>query len=143
MEELGVLDLKTAEILTELIQILPSLTFRPVLEQRRVASGVASRHPLGIILYGDSSLTGQVSSTLSQAGVYLQEPPNFDTSCVYYNPHVLSWEDEEASPTFLNHLTDNTPDFETEIAAILDESGAARLLNGLRQDRRIRTQLLP
>jgi hypothetical protein len=90
IEELGVLDVKTAKILTELIQILPSLTFQPVRDQRGVASREANRHPLGIILYSDLSLTDQVDSILFQAGVYLQEPPNFDTSYAYYNPHILS-----------------------------------------------------
>lgn len=143
MEELGVLDTKTAKILTELLQIIPSLMFEPFMDQIGASSKEANRHGLGIIVYGDSFSIDQVDSTLSQAGVYLQEPPSFNNSCAYCNPHVLSWEDEEASPTFLSHLTDNTLDFEKEIAAIFDESGAARLFNGLRQDRRIRTQLLP
>lgn len=142
-EELGVLDTRTAKILTELLQIIPSLMFEPFLDQIRSPSKEANRHRLGIIVYGESFLIDQVDSTLSRAGVYLQEPPSFDTSCTYCNPHVLSWEDEEASPTFLSHLTDNTLDFEKEIIAIFDESGATRLSNGLRQDGRIQTQLLP
>jgi hypothetical protein len=144
-DEIGVLDLKTAKSLTALIAIDQTTTFEPYLnwmEGHNWKPEDSTFFPININIYGNSVKLNEISSTLSMAGLYLQEPPSFNRNFAYCNPHVLSWS-SGSTPMFLEAANGGTPDFSAEIDMILNESATVDVPANLTQPPSISTLLLP
>jgi hypothetical protein len=144
-EEIGILDLKTANSLTALMAIDKTTTFEPYLnwmEGHDWKPQAFRFFPININIYGNSAKLNEISSTLSTACLYLQEPLSFNRNFAYRNPHVLSWS-LESTPTFLEAANDGTPDLSGEIDTILNESATVNVPASLTQPPSISTMLLP
>ncbi|MCJ1230294.1 hypothetical protein MMC12_006966 [Toensbergia leucococca] len=139
-EEFGVLDIKTSDALTALRTAIPSIRLELVLDQDQVKMG-ASILSLQINVYGHEVLMDNVGSTLSKASMFLQEPAHLDPKSIYRNPHVLSWEDEVATPRFRRSYHPSSFDFTKEIDVLFGCSDVVTPPYGLSQDRRVRTIL--
>ena len=82
-----------------------------------------------------------VSSILSDAEIFLQEPEQLDPFTTYRNPHVLSWEVEDVTPRFRRMLPSVEAEFENAVEGILDESEALPSHTDFLQDHRITSVL--
>lgn len=137
-QEFGVLDSKIARVLKSLISESPSLQFDVFLDQEQVQrSRETSILPLSITVYGPAASLEKVAFALSNEKIFLQEPTQFHSSSIYYNPHFLSWDDEERTPQLRRPLKD----VEAEVQEILNPSRTVTVPPWLRQDGRIRTTL--
>jgi hypothetical protein len=144
-EEVGVLDIKTANALTALVTVDQTVTFEPYFhwkEGRDLKPQVSKFCPVNINIYGDSTKLDEVGFTLSTACLYLQEPPSFNCDFVYRNPHVLSWP-SESTPNFLEHQNNTTLDLPNEIDSILNDSAPVNVATTLTQSPNISTALKP
>jgi hypothetical protein len=143
-EEVGILDTNTANTLMALVSLDQSITFEPYLhwKESQDLKPQAKCFPANIIVYGNAEKISEVGTALSNARLYLQEPPSFNREFVYRNPHVLSWSTEN-TPKFLADSTENVLDFSREINLILNESTAVKVPSNLAQSARINTILLP
>ncbi|KAL2041206.1 hypothetical protein N7G274_006151 [Stereocaulon virgatum] len=147
-EEIGILDTKTAAQLKRLKEIDTSVRFNTYLDheeeqmscgpQRKQSSSIS---PLQINLLGSEQYLNEVGSTLSAAGMYLQEPIFLDGEIPYKNTHFLTWDDMSTTPLLLT--TDSPPnmDFATEIEGILHTSNDVIESEEFAQDARIGTAL--
>lgn len=146
-EEIGVLDSKTAAILKSLQELGPTIIIELFLshEQGQDTAGVpvkesASVRLLQIQIYGPEEYSNEVGSTLSSAGMYLQEPVSLGPGVVYRNPHFLSWDDDLETPLFNAARNDPNAAFAAQIEAIMNSSNPG-LPCHVDQDPRISTTL--
>jgi hypothetical protein len=143
-EEVGILNTNTANTLMALVSLDESITFEPYLhwKESQDLKPQAKCFPANIIVYGNSGKISEVGTALSNAHLYLQEPPSFNHEYVYRNPHVLSWS-AESTPKFLADSTENALDFSKEINFILNKSAPVDVPSDLTQSAQISTILLP
>ncbi len=144
-DELGVLDTKTANSLTTVMAVDPTITFEPYFhwkEARDLKPQSSKFCPVNISIYGDAAKLEEVGFALSMACLYLQEPPSFNRDFVYRNPHVLSWPSEN-TPTFLEDQNNTTLDISNDIDLILNESAPVNVSTTLTQSSSISTTLRP
>ena len=144
-EEIGVLDLKTARMLTTLIKDDPRLSVEAFVDQDRLQQGSPEEKsirmlPLCMNVYGPSECSDRVALILSEARVFLQEPICMNTASTYHNPHFLHF-DDSATPRFLDLSISIPRDFAAEVDAILEHSDISSLPTEVEQDQRIRTKL--
>lgn len=144
-EECGVLDSRTACVLTLLVKETPSLKFEAFVDPdqlqgswRRTKPGAIL--PLCINVYGSMSSMDKVASALSEEGVFLQEPIHVNPTSTYHNPHFLSWDDDFGTPQLRQCLTP-LGDIEAGLQEILDPSNTVKVSEWPRQDGRILTTL--
>lgn len=144
-EECGILDSKTAGVLTTLLRENSGLYFEAFLDRdQRIDSG-RTRQPLPVLpltinIYGPAASLDSVSSILSEAKVFLQEPTNLHPSSSYRNPHYLSWDEDVETPQF-QPLSLLTAIDVAEIYEILDQPNLVQVSHELHQDSRIKTVL--
>lgn len=148
LEEIGVLDDKTAGILRSLKDIAPNITVELFLDREedqdhcdRQGKKAASVHPLQIQIYGPDEYYNEVGSALSSAGMYLQEPVFLDRGVVYRNPHFLSWDNTSETPLLDTARLEPKAEFATRIEAIMDSFGPVLEGSDVKQDARIFTTL--
>ena len=144
-DELGVLDMKTANAMRTVIAVDPTITFEPYFywkDERGLKPQPSKIFSVNINIYGDVAKLEEVGSTLSTACLYLQEPPSFNCDFVYRNPHVLSWP-SESTPNFLEHQNNTTLDLSNEIDSILNDSAPVNVATTLTQSPNISTALKP
>ena len=147
-EEIGIVDTKTAAQLKRLKEIDASVRFDTYLghEKEQMNSGPqgkksSSISPLQINLLGSEQYLNEIGSTLSAAGMFLQEPSFLDGDIPYRNPHFLTWDDMSTTPLLLTtHIPPNV-EFATEIEEILDISNDVVESREFAQDARIGTPL--
>lgn len=144
-EEIGVLDLKTACVLTTLIKDNPLLEFEAFADKDQLRQTSPKKKaieilPLCINVYGSIADSDKVASTLSDIKVFLQEPIYVHPSSAYHNPHFLDF-DHTVTPRFLDFSFPSSLDFAAEVDAILVQSDAVRVSALIGQDRRIQTKL--
>lgn len=146
MKECGVLDIKTARVLTELMTHNLALDFeaysdleacsdqdqplRPIQERDKIFV-----LPLSINVYGPIESIEKVASLLSDMRVFLQEPSHWPPGTIYHNPHFLSWVDDLETP----HL--RASDVAAEVYEILRPSDGVKVSDWPRQDDRVQTTL--
>jgi hypothetical protein len=144
-EEVGVLDIKTADALTALMKVDRTFTFEPYFhwkEGRDLKLQAYKFCPVNINIYGDSTKLDEVGVALSTACHYLQEPLSPNRDFVYRNPHVLSWP-PDSTPTFLEHQNNTTSDLPNDIDLILNGSAPVNVPTALTQSSSISTTLKP
>lgn len=148
LEEIGVLDNKTAAALISLKDIAPAITFELFLDREedqdssgRQGKKAASIHPLQIQIYGPDEYYNNVGSALSNAGMYLQEPGFLDHGTGYRNPHFLSWDNNPETPLLNRARNDPKADFTAKIEAIMESFNPALQASPVKQDARIFTIL--
>lgn len=142
-EEVGVLDIKTANALTALMKIDQAVTFEPYFHRKetRDLKPQASKFSLvNINIYGNSTKFDEAGFALSAASLYLQEPPSFNRDFVYRNPHILSWP-SESTPTFLEHRNDAALNLANDIDSIINGSAPVHVPTALTQSSSITTTL--
>lgn len=144
-EECGILDSKTAGVLTTLLRKNSGLYFEAFLDpDKRIDSDRRRKPPpvlpLTINIYGPEASLDSVSSVLSEAKVFLQEPTNLHPSSSYHNPHYLSWDEDAETPQF-RQLSLSTAIGVAEIYEILDQPNLVQVSHELHQDSRIKTVL--
>ncbi len=148
LEEIGVLDNKTAAALETLKDIAPTITIELFLDReddqdscRWQEKKLASVRPLQIQIYGPDEYYNEVGSVLSSVGMYLQEPAFLGHSIKYRNPHFLSWDNNSETP--LLHTVNNDPQaaFLHKIEAIIDSVKPVLQPSDVEQDARIFTIL--
>lgn len=148
LEEIGVLDNKTAGVLRSLKNIAPTITFELFLDREedqgscdRQGKKEASVRPLQIQIHGPDEYYNEVGSALSSAGMYLQEPVFLDREVVHRNPHFLSWDNNLETPLLNTARNDPKANFATRIEAIMDSFGPILQAPNVKQDARIVTIL--
>lgn len=144
-EECGVLDSRTASVLTVLIKKNPSLEFEAFLDPEQLQDSLGRLKPVSILplcinIYGSTSSMEKVASVLSEKGVFLQEPIHVHPTSTYYNPHFLSWNADSKTPQLRQRLP-RLADIEAGVQEILDPSDTVRVSDWPRQDGRILTVL--
>ena len=144
-EEIGLLDLKTAGVLTTLLEDNPRLHFEAFIDEDRLQQTSLEKRstkifPLSIVIYGPTECSDTVASALSEAKVFLQEPIRMDPASTYHNPHFLHF-DDTVTPRFLCLSLAPSLDFAAEVDAILEHSDASSLPTLVGQDGRIQTKL--
>lgn len=142
-EEVGILDTNTANVLIALVSLDHSITFEPYVHWKggQDLKPQTKCFPTNIVVYGNTEKISEVGTALSNARLYLQEPPSFNREFTYLNPHVLSW--TESTPKFLADSTEHVLDFSKEINFILNESTPVNVPTNLAQSAQISTILLP
>jgi len=146
LEEHGVLDNKTSSVLTRLRALSTTIRLEPYVVQYEALfhhKEERDRNTVSIHMniYGPDCVIDKVGHTLSDAGMFLQEPDFLLPTFVYRNPHVLSWDDDIATPRF-RKIHSPTEEFFGKIDAILQASDEVTPLEDLQQDSRIHTVLL-
>ena len=144
-DELGVLDMKTANAMRTVIAVDPTITFEPYFywkDERGLKPQPSKIFSVNINIYGNVAKLEEVGSTLSTACLYLQEPPSFNRDFVYRNPHVLSWPLEK-TPIFLEDQDSIKIDISNDIDLILNESAPVNVPSTLTQYPSISTPLKP
>lgn len=144
-EECGILDSKSTRVLTILLKENSGLYFEAFLDPDKLVDFDRRRQPLPVLpltinIYGPATSLDSVSSVLSEAKVFLQEPTNLHPTFSYRNPHYLSW-DEDVETLQLRQLSVLTTIDVGEIYEILDQLYLAQNSSELRQDSRIKTIL--
>lgn len=146
LEEFGVLDCRTALILTTLIKDNPTLQFEafPDLDQSPQPTRkqeITSVLPLTINVYGPTASLDKVAFALSGENIFLQEPTHFHPTSTYHNPHFLSWEDDMMTPQLKRQCLPNSVNLAAEVETILEQSSIITFSTYTGQDYRIRTSL--
>lgn len=145
MEELGVLDIKTTNALRVLMTNNPFLDFEAFLDQESLGSSSQKRKtssiPITINVYGSATSSHEVTSSLLQANILLQEPFHTRPSSTYFNPQFLSWDDDMITPRLRKTQLLRSADFAEEVDAIFGQSSSVVLCGNIRQDNRITTPL--
>lgn len=144
-EECGILDSKSTRVLTTLLKENSGLYFEAFLDPDKLVNSDRRRQPLPVLpltinIYGPASSLDSVSSVLSEAKVFLQEPTNLHPTFSYRNPHYLSWDEDVETPQLRQLSLLSTIDV-GEIYEILDQPNSVQVSSGLRQDSRIKTIL--
>ena len=144
LEEIGVLDLKTASVLKPLIKDNPLLEFEVFadhdqLQRTRLGKKASKIIPLCIYIYGPITCSNYVASALSEARVFLQEPIYIRPASTYHNPHFLHF-DDIVTPRFL-FVSPHSLNFAAEIDAILEQSDVRDVPILVEQDSRVQTKL--
>ena len=147
-EEIGVVDTKTAAQLKRLKEIDASVRFDTYLghEEEQMNCGPQGKKsstisPLQINVLGSEQYLNEIGSTLSAAGMFLQEPSFIDGEIRYRNPHFLTWDDMSTTPLLLTTHGSPKMDFATDIEEILDTSYDVVESREFAQDARIGTTL--
>jgi hypothetical protein len=148
MQEIGVLDKKTASGMVSLKNTVSSMQFEiyttPGTKQVQSLDGTLGI-PLEILVFGRRSSLGQVGSLLSQSSLFLQEPMNRQLSVSYKNPHVFSWDEEEEDDANSSYLleppSESQINFTDKIYDVLNGPSAPQLSFHVTQDPRIRSIL--
>jgi len=144
LQEIGVLDKKTASGMVSLKSTVSSVQFEIYatqgMKQVQSLDGTLGI-PLEILVFGRRSSLGQVGSLLSQSSLFLQEPMNRQLSVPYRNPHVFSWDeddDDDASSSYLlEPSSESQTNFTNKIQAVLNDASVPRLSFQIEQDARI------
>ena len=144
--ECGVLDKRSANILTTLIKDDPALQFEalPDLDSSTLSSQrrkPMSILPLEINVYGPFASMDKVATALSEAKVFLQEPTRVHPSSAYSNPHFLSWDNRRDTPQLRQTCVLPLVDMRARVHEILHQSNDPIFLDLPRQDCRISTVL--
>ncbi|PMD59403.1 uncharacterized protein K444DRAFT_411279 [Hyaloscypha bicolor E] len=148
MQEIGVLDKKTASGMVSLKNTVSSMQFEiyttPGTKQVQSLDGTLGI-PLEILVFGRRSSLVQVGSLLSQSSLFLQEPMNRQLSVSYKNPHVFSWDEEEEDDANSSYLLEPSSEsqinFTDKIYDVLNGPSAPQLSFHVTQDPRIRSIL--
>lgn len=149
LEEMGVLDHRMAAVLERLKEVVPAVMFELFVGQEedqdscgRQRKKPVAVHPLHISIYGSDQYYHAVGSTLSDLGIFLQEPVNLDHGVLYRNPHFFSWDNDTTTPLLGRARIDPKADFALRIGAILDSTTDFILSPiDVKQDARISTML--
>lgn len=144
-EECGILDSRTARVLTILLRENSGLNFEAFLDPDKQLDSDRRRQPLPVLpltinIYGPTASLDSVSSVLSEAKVFLQEPTNLHPSYSYRNPHYLSWDEDVETPQFRPRFLSAAIDV-AKIYEILDQPNLVQVSHELHQDSRIKTVL--
>ena len=141
MEEVAVLDSGHAHVLNMLRAATTSLRLELLVSGDRANSpnkgGTRVNFTAEIIVYGNNIDMASVSSILSGARMFLQEPEQLDPSATYRNPHVLSWDDQDDTPRFRRILPSVEAEFENVVEGILAECEVLPSYTEFSQDARI------
>lgn len=148
-EEMGVLDHRMAAALEKLKDVVPTVMFELFIGDEedqgscgRLGKKPAAVHPLHITIYGSDQSYHEVGSTLSDIGMFLQEPVHLDHGVLYRNPHFFSWDDDTTTPLLGRARIDPKADFAVKVGAILDSTpNFIRPPCDVEQDARISTPL--
>ena len=147
-EEIGVLDVKTATALRQLRKVSGAIRFSLFLsgkgdERHQTVKKKlpTAMFPLDINIYGAPRNLNEVGETLSEAGLFLQEPVFLDPGVVYQNPHFLSWDEETTTPRIEKREVLSGNDFANIIEETMNCSNAILHPLIFSQDRRIMTPL--
>lgn len=145
MEEVAVLDKRRALDLNTLRGAAVSLRLELLVSRDRAVyahkSSTLNEFKAEINVYGNNNDMATVSSLLSDAGIYLQEPEQLAPAANYRNPHVLSWEDEDVTPRFQRALPSVEASFENAVERILCEPKEASSHPCFLQDSKISSVL--
>ena len=128
-----------------LLQDHPLLEFEAFTDQDQLRGPTFGKKPLKLLpicinVYGPTSSSDKVASTLSEVSVFLQEPLHVHPASRYHNPHFLDF-DNNVTPRFLDLNLPPTLDFTAEVDSILEYSGALDFSASLQQDQRIQSKL--
>ncbi|KAH8587441.1 SNF2 family N-terminal domain-containing protein [Bisporella sp. PMI_857] len=143
MQEIGVLDNKTASGMVSLKQTVSSVRFEIyAIQGAKEVDGPDGtlEIPLEILVFGWRSFLEQVGSLLSRSSLFLQEPINRQLSVPYRNPHVFSWNEEdetENSSYLLEPSFEGETNITDKIRAVLNDTSTPRLSFQIQQDARI------
>jgi hypothetical protein len=146
LEEHGVLDDKTSSVFTRLRALSTTIRLEPYVVQYEALFHHKEERdrnivPIHMNIHGPDNVVEEVGHTLSDAGMFLQEPEFLLPTSVYRNPHVLSWDDDVATPRF-RKIHPPSEEFFGKIDAILQTSDEVTPSEDLKQDSRIHTVLL-
>ena len=147
-EEVGVMDKKTATVLIVLKKVSETIRFNLCLG----LEGDLMRHnskekwpnntlPLEITIYGPVQNLKEVGDTLSDAGLFLQQPTFVDNNSIYRNPHFLSWDEETTTPLIARPGEASDIGFANSIEELMKCSNATLQPPPFLQDRRVVTPL--
>ncbi|KAA6406608.1 MAG: hypothetical protein FRX48_09540 [Lasallia pustulata] len=128
MEEVAILDTRHAQVLNTLRATASSLQLELLVSGDRAKrphnGATRNNFTAEINFYGNMTDIVSVSSILSEAGIFLQEPEQLDPSTIYRNSHILSWEVQDVTPCFRRMLPSVAAEFEKAVEGILDEPEA-------------------
>ncbi|SLM38846.1 Zinc finger, RING/FYVE/PHD-type [Lasallia pustulata] len=145
MEEVAILDTRHTHVLNTLRATASSLQLELLVSGDRAKrphnGATRNNFTAEINVYGNTTDIASVSSILSDAGIFLQEPEQLDSSTIYRNPHVLSWEVQDVTPCFRRMLPSVEAEFEKAVEGILDEPEALPPHTDFLQDHRITSVL--
>lgn len=148
LEEIGVLDSKTAAVLKLLKDVAPTITTELFLDREEDQGScawpgkkAASVRSLQIQISGPDEYYNEVGLALSSAGMYLQEPVFLDHGAIYRNPHFLSWDNTLETPMLNAARDDPKLKFVNEVEAIMASFQTVLHPSDVGQDARISTTL--
>jgi hypothetical protein len=100
LKEIGVINSQHGDLLNQLKNEISSVRFEVYVVDDEPSSRKLAGRPLEINIYGNPKHLETIGSTLSTAGVFLQEPNQVSANCKYLNPHVYSVGADSTTPFF-------------------------------------------